>query len=338
MNIPRFIPLAPGLSVALLAACGGSQPPIGAPGAMPQSRVIATHAEGGGSWMLPEAKKSDLLYISNLTRGVTVFSYPELKLVGSLTILSGEARGMCTDKSGDVFVTASEFGQPGYLYEYSHGGTKPIRTLTDPGEAIGCSVDRSTGDLAATNFTGTTPSSPGDLVVYKRARGKPKVYSDSKITAFSFCAYDGEGNLFADPYPFASNLPSGVLAELPAGSASITHIALTQDIRPTSLQWSGDKFIALAPREHVRRTTPVYEITIAGTVGHVSAPVLLGARTTWEPNLVQLWLQGHTLIGPCCNRRYKYVNYWKYPEGGKPIKSVPRGYEHFGAVVSLAPR
>ena len=35
------------IAVALLAGCGGSQPPIGAPGAMPQSRAIATHAERG---------------------------------------------------------------------------------------------------------------------------------------------------------------------------------------------------------------------------------------------------------------------------------------------------
>ena len=37
-------------SSALLAACGGSQPPIGAPDAMRQSRAVATHAEHGGSW------------------------------------------------------------------------------------------------------------------------------------------------------------------------------------------------------------------------------------------------------------------------------------------------
>jgi len=44
------------VAAAMLAACGGSQPPIGAPGAMPQSRAIVTHASRGGSWMLPEAK------------------------------------------------------------------------------------------------------------------------------------------------------------------------------------------------------------------------------------------------------------------------------------------
>jgi hypothetical protein len=37
------------VAAALLTACGGSQPPIGAPGAIPQGRAIATHAEPSGS-------------------------------------------------------------------------------------------------------------------------------------------------------------------------------------------------------------------------------------------------------------------------------------------------
>ena len=48
------------------AGCGGSQRPIGALGAMPQS--AATHAARGGSWMLPEAKKSILIYAGGLLR------------------------------------------------------------------------------------------------------------------------------------------------------------------------------------------------------------------------------------------------------------------------------
>jgi hypothetical protein len=36
---------------ALLAGCGGSQPPIGAPGAMPQSRAIAQHADRERVWL-----------------------------------------------------------------------------------------------------------------------------------------------------------------------------------------------------------------------------------------------------------------------------------------------
>ena len=56
---------AVGLSAAaMLAACGGAQPPTGAPSAMPQSRAIATHAHRGGSRMLPEAESRTLLYVA----------------------------------------------------------------------------------------------------------------------------------------------------------------------------------------------------------------------------------------------------------------------------------
>ena len=47
--------LAMGVAAALLAGYGGLQPPIGIPGAVPQSRATATHADRARSWMLPEA-------------------------------------------------------------------------------------------------------------------------------------------------------------------------------------------------------------------------------------------------------------------------------------------
>jgi hypothetical protein len=40
-------------AAAMLAGCGGSQPPIGAPGAIPEASAIAPHAVRGKSWMLP---------------------------------------------------------------------------------------------------------------------------------------------------------------------------------------------------------------------------------------------------------------------------------------------
>ena len=72
---------------ALLAGCGVLQPPVGAPGAMPQSHAIVGYARRSGSWMLPEAKSGDLVYVSNDTASssvgqVLVFTYPKGKLVG----------------------------------------------------------------------------------------------------------------------------------------------------------------------------------------------------------------------------------------------------------------
>lgn len=76
-------------ATVLLAGCGAPQPPIGVPGAMPQSPAIAAHAEHGQSWMLPEAKGEDLLYadLSSANADIIyVFSYPKGKLVKALPI------------------------------------------------------------------------------------------------------------------------------------------------------------------------------------------------------------------------------------------------------------
>src|ERR1700729_3013592 len=85
LGIGRYA-LAIGAAAALLAGCGGSQPPIGAPGAMQQTSTLATRAAHGKSWMLPEAKSEDLLYIADPgSGGVIVYRYPRLKFVGMLT-------------------------------------------------------------------------------------------------------------------------------------------------------------------------------------------------------------------------------------------------------------
>ncbi len=115
----------------VLTGCGGSQPPIGAPGAIPQSRV-ATHAERGGAWMLPEAKSEDLIYVSSpdyyppsYTSNVYVYAYPSGTLVGTFTGFDNVG-GLCSDADGNVWVTnAVSYDSGGYVYEYGHGATNP---------------------------------------------------------------------------------------------------------------------------------------------------------------------------------------------------------------------
>jgi hypothetical protein len=98
-----------GAAAVLLTGCGGSQPPIGAPGAMLQSHAIATHAPRGGSWMLPEAKSEDLLYVSEVGT-VTVYSYPQGKLEGKLRGFF-DATGECVDAKGDVYIADNGYGK-----------------------------------------------------------------------------------------------------------------------------------------------------------------------------------------------------------------------------------
>ena len=70
-------------AAAMLAGCGGSQPP----GAMPQTFAIATHADRGKSWMLPEAKRIKVLIYAS-EGNINVYDYDTAKQVGSLTALT----------------------------------------------------------------------------------------------------------------------------------------------------------------------------------------------------------------------------------------------------------
>src|ERR1700691_2259068 len=118
-------------AAAMLAGCGGSQPPIGAPGALPQT------ANSGG----------DVIYAINDSQTL-VLTYPQGQVVGKID--SG-GNGICSDDKGNVFITsAGTLEGEDEIYEYAHGGTNRIAVLVEPlGDAgFGCARDPITGDLA----------------------------------------------------------------------------------------------------------------------------------------------------------------------------------------------
>lgn len=132
---PRKAPLQPRcLAVKLyatafvLAGCGGSQAPIGAPGAVPQSAALHSRSAQGedrsGSWMAPDAASQDLLYVTDLQE-VRVFSYPRGRYEGTLVPFE-EAIGTCVDQNGNVYIADIGYNR---LFEYAHGGTKRLRAI-----------------------------------------------------------------------------------------------------------------------------------------------------------------------------------------------------------------
>ena len=212
---------------------GTNVPQLGRiPGLPPWSVAAAAHPDRGRSWMAPDAKTNDLLYISSLSNGdVYVYSYPHDRLKGTLTSFSSPA-GECVDKSGDVFIT-SKSG----ILEYAHGGTTPIATLKDAGSAQGCSVDPKTGNLAVTNYS-TTSSHQGNVAIYKDAKGSPTYLTDSKIYHEYFCGYDNAGNLFVDGFEIAASVVK--LSEIPSGRTVFKNITLNQTITGAGgVQWDG---------------------------------------------------------------------------------------------------
>ena len=163
-------------AAAMLAGCGGAQPPIGAPGAMAQGpgtvRETAQHRKSSGG---------DLVYATGAGETL-VFSYPKGTLLD--TIRTGGA-GICSDTQGNVFVTNAA-----NIYEFPHGATSPSATLTVPGKlAQGCAVDPLSNNLAVI-FKGSS----ADVAVFPNEQGTPTLYQ-SQIDS-NFCGFDGSGDLF----------------------------------------------------------------------------------------------------------------------------------------------
>jgi hypothetical protein len=124
------------VAAAMLAGCGGSQPPIGAPGAMPQSVTESTQ----------DARSGPLLYVSNdgEDHDVTVYRAGAKDPSPIETISSGLQfpGGMCLDGKGTLYVT----DQDGWVAEYPAGKTKPSKIITKGIDTPAfCAIDSKAG-------------------------------------------------------------------------------------------------------------------------------------------------------------------------------------------------
>jgi hypothetical protein len=339
MTISGLGPYAFGVCtiIVTLAGCGGPQiNPSGAtqgvaqPGVAAQSLLpsfarrngaMAVHPDHGRSWMAPQAGRDSLLYISDAgTNDVYVYSYPGAKFLGTLTGFD-EPIGECVDNKGNVFITNY---QATNILEYAHGGTSPIATLNDPGYyPVGCSVDPTTGTLAVTNSMPTPYSGPGNVVIYKDAKGKPKAYYTAPfISQMGFCSYDKAGNLFVDGYGSGSG--AFEFGELPKGSPSFKKISLNQQIgAPNGVQWDGTDIAVEDGTIGV-----IYRFAISGMKGkEVGSTPLVGSA-----NVIDFWIDGSKVIGPNVNGGT--VTFWNYPAGGSGTKTIGGFVEPVGATVS----
>ncbi len=305
-------------TLALLAGCGGSQPPIGAPGAVPETSTLTTRAERGTSWMLPEAKSENLLYVADYGSGVLIYSYrpARIKLVGYLSAPQ-LASGECVDNTQNVFVTSSE----DEIFEYAHGGTSPIAILTDPvATPINCSIDSTTGSLAVVGYPDL--HEPYGAEIYRKGRGKPTFYADGSFGDYE-CGYDDRGNLFIDGYVYSGRLN---FAELPKGSGTFKNITLNQTFRAAGgIQWDG---------EHVAvgdlYAAVIYQFDIRGSRGtEVGSTPLSGSGTVW-----QFFIDGDRVIAPSTFQDYAgFIKIYDYPIGGSANRTLDL-YSPEGAVVS----
>lgn len=306
------------LSIAILvpAGCGGLQT---------QSLPVSPAATGA-SQIASELGRGDLIYVSGCS-AIQVFSYPSGEPVGWANGYLYCPQGICADKAGDVW-TANMGGRS--LIEYRHGGSTPIKTLRDAGYPVDCSVDSRTGNLAVSNLFSAS-NKAGNVVVYAHASGPRTAYVVPGIAEPYFVAYDGEGNLFVDGQPVLFGSRSFALAELRKSARAFKLVTLPRSIEanyPGDIQWDGT-YLALGPAGTSAYT--IYRLEVEQDKAIVKGAVQLTRVVGF------FWIQGSkvTVVNDIGND----AGIWKYPAGGKPIKSFTTDVgENSGVTVSLGPR
>ena len=184
------------LSLAVLAACGGSQPPIGAPGAMPQSRMAA---RGHNDY----AVTGPLLYVTNaLAWTVTVYHASARDPAPIATISQGlnDPSGACVDGQGTLYITNQPNSGPGWVSEYPLGKTTSSKVITKGiNTAAYCAID-SNGNLWVTNIGGP------NVTEYLYGSKRPHTVITQSVPHPVGIAIDRSGNLYVANRLTSSNV------------------------------------------------------------------------------------------------------------------------------------
>ncbi len=270
--------------------------------------------------MDPAAKGQRLLYISDeKNRAVYVYGASN-KLVGTLTGFL-QPLGECVDAVSDVWIVD---GDGNTVVEYAHGGTTPISGIsTSAGDAVSCSVDPTTGDIAIGVYSFT--SAPGWIQVCTLPSRQCTILKHSPVSYVSFVSYDKNGNLYADGLDrnrefvvFAVRAPGGNFQKITIKGATIN--------TPGALV---NKFGVLSLGQGGSGTSTIYQIAPDGTV--TGSTQLSGADFC-----VQFAISGNLKYAraTCANSGGNVTKY-KYPAGGNPVVTLSGPFsEPFAAVYS----
>jgi hypothetical protein len=325
-----------------LAACGAATTPSspGSGGAIGLSasasvRAIVAHPDRGRSWISPNAKTKQLLFVSDAgTDDVYMYALPTLELVGTITGFV-QPQGECSDTKGDVWITDTNAQT---TYEVSHEG-RLENTLSDSdGYPIGCAWNPKNGDVAVMNLF-NLDGAQGGVLVYPSGSKSPAEYTNPKQYYYNFGGYDSSGNLFFD------GREGGVfvLSKLAAGAKSATSIKVTGGTiyYPGMVQWASSSELLVGDQECGDvNASCVYQLTVSG-----SSATIVGTTTleTSAGGPVCDMVQGVEANGVIDGSDFEFCGYtpstteiWPYPAGGKPsVENSKTDNTPVGAALSI---
>ncbi|MFY9884676.1 MAG: hypothetical protein WAK15_07865, partial [Candidatus Cybelea sp.] len=170
-----------------LSGCGATQTPIGAPGAMPQSRPIAARGHNDYDVTRP------LLYVTDFIAWTVTVYHASAKDPAPIATVSQDLdapAGDCIDSHGTLYVTNEPISGPGWVSEYPLGVSKPLRIITKGIDTPAyCAID-SNSNLWATNIGGA------NVTEYLYGSKRPHMVITNGVPHPVGIAIDRSGNLY----------------------------------------------------------------------------------------------------------------------------------------------
>ena len=299
-------------TIALLAACnGGSQQPMSpatgaqamrlpahlpadwpsqwrgaSPVSVPQAFRAGT-PDRGPSWIRKNiTRRPALLYITNWLHGtVTIYRYrngQDIDLFGKLIGFHRPGQP-CVNGKGDVYVPENDGTT---VTGYHWGDVHPFVTLSDPyGQPISCSIDPTTGNLAAANY------GYGSVTIWPGATGSPVEITNGINYLSEFVAYDDSGDLLLGSS--TPDLMHGLLSYLPAGASSFTDLTLSGFTlgQGGNVQWGGTYWLVGDQGTYgVGCPCHVVQVSVSGSTASLDGSVLTFGGSPVD--IVGFWKRG----------------------------------------------
>jgi hypothetical protein len=346
-------------AAAVFAACGGSQPPSApnsvsssgpASGGMGPMAVkipnhpdfpalaafntsgLRVHSDHHKSWVSPDLRRinyAPVLFVSDAsTNDVYIYWLSSFKLKGTLTGFD-EPEGMCSDASGNVWVTNTNTSQ---ILKFSRTGTH-LNTLSDRGYyPLGCAVNETNGDVAVTNVFSTSFYG-GNVMIYAKGIGGGTPITNPNQLEYYFAAYDTSGNLYVDG---RDNGYYFMLSRCSSSSCSTMNVSGGSLHYPGGVSWDrvNNNLVVGDQNCNEQFASCLYQMTVSGSSASITGSTPLTDYNGTPCDVIQGSLGEFSgfFAGPCLNEygtSSSVAARWPYPAGGAAstysVLSLPVG-------------
>jgi hypothetical protein len=305
--------------LAGLCACSGA-------GTSPTPAAVSAATNSAMSWIDSKASKGTLLYVSDPgAKTVAVFAFPKGRRIGTLKGFT-QPMGECVDTSGNLYVTDEGASK---IFEYAHGKSKPIQTIdTTPYKPYGCAANLHGGDQTGyfASINAPDANDPSGSVTILGARHGLGQLSMRQFSSVGYICYDEHtelANLWVDGLNATGAFQ---MAAFSPHRRKFNVVPFPNVLKAPGDVWWDGKLLDVADQDGPSGTSALSQYSVSGQGIALSGSVNLSQE-------VAQFVTGDSLLAGSVPAQQS-VDFWSYPAGGAPTKTITGFTNPFGVAIS----